>query len=106
MPVSGFRDRQTSLVAAAGVFTRNEAKKSSILRCAGKTLEVSRFYDHRKRSDGFNAEEAFQFVNVFLVLFIFRKLFNPLFDPIQLARQVVVGKQIFFQRFPIDAIKL
>ena len=45
-------------------------------------------------------------MHLLLVLFLARKLLDPLFDPIQLGGQVVIGEQVLFQCLLMDAVEL
>ena len=94
MTISSFGDGQSILITTAGSFSGNKAEIRGILRSTGKALEVSCFHDYRERSDGFDAEEAFQLVHIFLVVVVFSKLLDPIIYPFQLFCKIVVAEKI------------
>ena len=97
--VSGFGDGQAIQIVAAGIFSGNQSEIGGILGGFGEALEVSGFNDYREGGDGFDAKEAGKLLNIFLVLLPGSKLFHSVFDPVQLARQIVIGEEILIQCF-------
>ena len=66
-----------------------------------KTFEISRFNNDGECSVRFDSNEELQFVNLFLVFVFGSNLFNSLVYLFNPLRQIVILKQVDFQRFSI-----